>query len=145
MKTRAGDYAETLVFNFLKRHSDNVMMSANPFDHEKDIIYNGNYVEVKARTRIFSKPIPNTFAIEENQWPKMDSVDISIFVNIPMTLKEHVSIYWAKDKTGYEINSYNGKNMLRFYHIDKMERIYNITDKEIIREFHGLNFSSYKS
>lgn len=121
------------------------MMSANPFDHEKDIIYNGNYVEVKARTRIFSKPIPNTFAIEENQWPKMDSVDISIFVNIPMTLKEHVSIYWAKDKTGYEINSYNGKNMLRFYHIDKMERIYNITDKEIIREFHGLNFSSYKS
>jgi len=140
-KTRIGDCAEDIVLNYLQTRG-NCYKSFNEYDEEKDLVYNGYYVEVKARTKIVKSPISNSFAMEENQWRKMDNVDINIFVNIPLSSLEHVTVYYVKDKTAFTVASFPGeKEKLRFYDISKMEIIHTLKDST---ELYDLSFSKYK-
>lgn len=142
-RTKLGDYAERLVFNYLRKIKP-TSWALDPFDQEKDLTFNGFTVEVKARTRIIKRPVPGTFAIEENQWKKLDAADIVLFVNIPMSKDEPINIYFLKNKKAYEINCFKPEESLRFYHIDKMQRIYTIDDYQTCSEFYNLNVSKYK-
>jgi hypothetical protein len=142
-KTRVGDFAESLVTEVLSKRGT-VCVSDDEFDPFKDIWFNGKSVEIKARTRIFKYPYPDTFAIEPSQWKKIDDVDITIFVNIPCTEFDYIHMYWLKDKSAWSLGSFPDKEKSRFYHISKMDRIYTIKHFPIIKMFYDLNFSTYK-
>ena len=142
-RTKLGDFAERLVFNYLRKIKP-TSWALDPFDQEKDLIFNGVNVEVKARSRMRKGPVPGTFAIEENQWRKLDQTPIVLFVNIPMSKDEPINIYFLTNKKHYTIGHFKPEESLRFYHIDKMQRIYTIDDYQTCSEFYNLNVSKYK-
>ena len=145
-RTVLGDFAEGLVFDFL-RSMGKVEMAEDPYDDEKDMIFDGKYnVEVKARSVIFKTPIINTFAIEASQWRKLDnSKTQTFFVNIPMHKDESIHLYFLKDRSAYTVSNFPNKTEKhRFYHIKDMACVNTITDANTIGKFYDLNFSKYK-
>jgi hypothetical protein len=146
-RTVLGDFAEGLVFNYLKTKGS-VEYAEDPYDDEKDMIFEGHFnVEVKARSIIFKHPIKNTFAIEENQWRKLDHPKTqTIFVNVPMSEHEKVNLYLLTDRNAYTLSRFAPtKPEHRFYHIDKMHKLYTYNNPNITEKFVELNFSKYKS
>lgn len=145
-RTILGDFAEDLVFNFLKTKGA-VEYAEDPYDEEKDMIFEGHFnVEVKARSVIFKYPIINTFAIEQNQWKKLDnSKTKTIFVNVPMSKQEKVNLYLLTDRNAFTISKFKSTSEpCRFYHIDKMHPLCTYSDPAIRDKFIELNFSKFK-
>jgi len=143
-KRALGDCAEALVYDYLKSVKKTTM-SSDIYDDEKDMIFNGFPVEVKARTRVGKYPYPNTFAIEKSQWQKIDNCPINIFVSVPMSINEYVEILFLRNKTSFKLGSFGkGLPIQRFYPIVQMQSIYTYKDIDTVQRFYDLNFSKYK-
>lgn len=139
-----GDYAELLVFEYLKAIKK-TKMSEDVYDQEKDMVFNGYNLEVKARTAIFKKPFENTYAVDQSQWRKIDNCPIVMFVHVPMKREERTSILFLKNKKAFTLGKLTKKSELnRFYHIDRMQHIYTYEDEKVNQIMYNLNPSKYK-
>lgn len=145
-KTVLGDFAESLVADWLSTKGT-VTMCDDPYDDTKDMIFNGRYnVEVKARSVIFRSPIINTFAIESSQWRKLDNPTTqTFFINVPMHKEECIKFYYLADRKAFTLSTFpKSKEEHRFYHIDKMSHVHTIVDPIAVEKFYTLNFSKFK-
>lgn len=81
-----GDRGEQLVFNYLELCGRNPQYSTDPFDSVKDIICQGNTVEVKTEQPYVRK---NCLSFAFNQLNKCKGCDELYFVSLPPLMDLH--------------------------------------------------------
>lgn len=76
-----GNLGEEIVLDRLQRFSNrnNIQLSYDPYDSEKDIVFDGGIVEVKTQVPFISK---KAFTIRPNQLQKCLNVDHLLFVPV---------------------------------------------------------------
>jgi hypothetical protein len=106
----AGSIGENLVANFFPYAEK----TDDWFDHIKDGRIGHMKYEVKT-LRLNKRD--QGFWIEQNQFWKLDGVDILIFVNIPENRDDNATLYLFnnhKDKSSYDEFVFKGKNMRNY-------------------------------
>jgi len=74
------------------------------------------------------------FWINENQFHKLDNVDILFFIQVPESLEDGLVLYRFKNHTtAFRVFNFKDR-ILRGYHIDNCKKIMTIHDKELVEE-----------
>lgn len=123
MAVTTGDLGEQMVVE----HFAPAKRTGNWYDAKKDGILGKMTYEVKT-FRLNYKD--QGFWIPENQFKKLDNVDMVFFVKIPETEDEGATIYLSinhKDPSAYKSFEWKGRTM-RSYHLNRCLPITNIND-----------------
>ncbi len=147
-KKALGDFGENLIVDFLAGIGcGNVTLSENKYDQEKDLTFTVDGVthraEVKTKTIIEKY---QAFALERNQWKKIDSCQHVYFISVPRFPYDVIAIYEITDKNSFFIvDNFGGRNeQTRMYPLDKLTRIKTIRDTDACKKLYELSFSNYK-
>lgn len=142
-KTRAaaikeiGDIGERLVQSSLQRYHKNVVLSENKFDSVKDMMADGETVEVKTLVRI---KIYNAFCIGSSQIDKCMKVDRLFFVHI--SRGDSVDIYEALNPRRTFSDWFNRDNC-HFFRLTDLNLYDRVQDKDAAARLRALTPSNY--
>ena len=132
-----GDLGEKIVKTSLEALGLQVMMSESQYDRVKDMVVEGETVEVKTLTLIKKY---QAFCMEPSQWKKLDNVDRLFFVEIP-NYGNPVIVYEAVEKNHFT-ESFNG-GIKRFYPKDRMRKFCVIRDNDVERTLRNHTDSNF--
>jgi hypothetical protein len=132
-----GDLGEKIVMTVLESLGLQVMLSENKYDRVKDMMVEGETLEVKTHTPIKKF---KAFCIEPSQWKKLDNVDRLFFVEVPDYGKP-IMVYEAVEKN-YFTNPFKG-DIKRFYPLNKMRKFSVIRDADLERTLRNYSDSTY--
>lgn len=142
-KTRAavikeiGDIGERLVQSSLQRYHKNVVLSENKFDSVKDMMADGETIEVKTLVKI---KIHNAFCIGSSQIAKCMNVDRLFFVHI--AYGDSVDIYEAiKPRTPF--NRWFNQDECYFFELTDLKLYDRVQDKDAAARLRALTPSNY--
>jgi len=132
-----GAIGEKLVQNLLLKNYKNVTLSENKFDSVKDMVANGQTVEVKTLVPI---RIENAFCIGSNQITKCLNVDRFMIVEIPR--RDNITIYEFKNPRNPYKKWFNGDNCY-FFTLTEHDVYDTIHDENIAAELRALSPSNF--
>jgi len=132
-----GDLGEKIVKTSLEALGLQVMMSESQYDRIKDMVVEGETVEVKTLTLIKKY---QAYCIEPNQWKKLDNVNRLFFVVIP-NYGNPVIVYEAVEKNHFT-ELFNG-GIKRFYPKDRMRKFCVIRDNDVERTLRNHTDSNF--
>jgi len=139
-----GALGEKTVATWFNYHGITVKFSEDKYDQVKDMIVDGETVEVKTLMPIFKY---NAFCRPEKQGPKCDSVDRLIFVKIPHKPGDPIELYESvkdsDDKRDF-FKEYFVREPCRFYRLTLLENIGIIHDTKVSRNMWDLSLSKFK-
>lgn len=139
-----GALGEQTVLKWFNYHGINGELSEDRFDMKKDMIVDGETIEVKTLMPVFKY---NSFCLPETQGPKCDSVDRLIFVKIPHKPGDAIELYESvKDLDGKRdfFREYFNHAQCRFYRLTLLENIGIIYDTKVSNKMWDLSPSEYK-
>ena len=147
-KKTLGNYGENLIVDFLSSIGcSSVSLSEDQYDQHKDLTFfvDGEIHKAEVKTKTIIEKY-QAFALERNQWKKIDNCQHVYFVSIPRFPYDVIAIYEVSDKNAFFIvDNFAGKNeQTRMYPLDKLSRIKTIRDPKKCRELYDLSFSNYK-
>jgi hypothetical protein len=144
-KELLGAVGEGIVRRFFQSNGLSVQMSEDKFDAEKDMIVEGQTVEVKTLLPIYKY---NAFCLPVQQSKKCEEVDRLIFIEVPNLPEEYVTIYESfRDKeTGhrYDFREFFNKQQCQFYRLTNLVKIGRIQDKTASQAIWNLSPSNFK-
>lgn len=153
MKKGLGEIGEAVVSQYFTMQGDNVEMSTNEFDQEKDMFINGVRTEVKFETfyhkyRSFSIPVANmnTKKISTNQLNKCMNVERLIVVQNPG--KDKVVTLWeaaplGKRNFSFHVNEHD-KRLVALFPLETFTKIVDIHNDTLYNKILTHSFSNYK-
>ena len=129
LRVKAGNSGEKLVC-----HCYPQAKRGDWYDDEKDGTIDENTYEVKSQ-RLNIKY--QGFWIDQNQFKKLDGVDLLFFVQIPETSNDSVKLFLAPNHTKiYQTKTRPAGGKYRIYPLSKCLLIKEFTDKSVIDEFY---------
>ena len=132
-----GALGEQIVKTSLEACGLQVMLSENKYDRVKDMIVEGETVEVKTLTLIKKF---EAFCMEPSQWKKLDNVDRLFFIEIP-DYGNPVIVYESIEKYHFT-ESFNG-GIKRMYTKDRMRKFCVINDNDLERTLRNYTNSKF--
>lgn len=140
-----GSYGEFIVANYFETTGCIVKRSEDWFDDEKDMIVDGQTVEVKTLMPIYKY---NAFCLPAKQAAKCESVDRLIFVKIPAQPGDDVKVYESitdeDAKRRYDFReTFNNEHCL-FYRLTFLQELISISNAGMSQYLFDLSPSEYK-
>jgi len=139
-----GALGEKTVAKWFNYHGITVKFSTDKYDMVKDMVVDGETVEIKTLMPIFKY---NAFCLPENQGFKCDSVDRLIFVKIPHKPGDPIELYESvkdnEDKRDFFKQNFVNQ-YCRFYRLTLLENIGIIHDTEVSTQMWDLSLSKFK-
>jgi CCR4-NOT transcriptional regulation complex NOT5 subunit len=132
-----GDIGERLVQSSLQRYHKNVVLSENKFDSKKDMIADGETVEVKTLVKI---KIYSAFCVGSSQIDKCMEVDRLFFVHIAR--HDSVDIYEAL-KPRRTFNEWFNQDDCYFFRLTDLKLYDKVQDKIAAARLRALTPSNY--
>jgi hypothetical protein len=140
-----GAVGEGIVRRFFESQGCQVHMSEDKFDSEKDMIVDGNTVEVKTLLPIYKF---NSFCLPVQQSKKCESVDRLIFIEVPDLPEDEVvileSIVDPEVNRRYDYRDYFNNEYCQFYRLTNLVEIGRIQDRNASTSMWNLSPSEYK-
>jgi hypothetical protein len=140
-----GAIGEGIVRRFFESQGCTVTMSEDKYDAEKDMVVDGQNVEVKTLLPVYKF---KSFCLPIQQSKKCESVDRLIFIEIPdMPQEEVVILESLKDEdTGrrYDFREYFNGESCQFYRLTFLKELGRIQDKNASTSMWNLSPSEYK-
>lgn len=133
-----GEIGEQLV----NEYYDRAVRSNDWFDSKKDGMIDNLTYEVKCLRKNFKT---NGFWIPQNQFKKLDSVDLLYFIKVPEQESDGLGLYLCTNHlTNFESFSWKGKSM-RNYPFTKCMLLDIIHDERVKKVLeHSMTISTYK-
>src|SRR6478736_3009817 len=140
-----GSYGESIVAHYFTQLGCRVKRSEDWFDDEKDMMVDGQTVEVKTLMPIYKF---NAFCLPAKQAKKCESVDRLIFVKIPAQPADPIRIYESHrdedSKTRYDFRESFNNELCIFYRLTFLQELVTIHNRTESQYLIDLSPSAYK-
>lgn len=134
MMNNLGRIGEKIVANYMSRNGKIVQESIDPYDRTRDMMVDGNSVEVKTQVPFI---IENSFSFKQNQLHKCRNVDILFFIAAPAPKHKYKWEGWLfavepkKFKTKQRVTKDGRKMILIPIEQDAVKPIEKISDSDL--------------
>jgi hypothetical protein len=98
-KVMLGMTGERIVAHYLRKRGHEVEESLDPFDSEKDMLMDGNKIEVKTQVPFL---VEDSFAVSPSQLPKIRGSHRVYFVSVPPSRNVDPNAGWIYELTDTE-------------------------------------------
>jgi hypothetical protein len=145
-KILLGVIGERIVSSFLRKQGHEVEESLNVFDTEKDMLVDGQKVEVKTQVPIIME---DSFGVTMNQKPKIMSSHRVYFISVPLPKNQddlEGGIFEMNPKDpmlkAHRWRTFSGREMLCFPRRQTaMKLIHRIDDEKVLKQLKDLSTS----
>jgi len=120
--TELGEIGEELVYTYMVSRGNTVAYSENPFDSTKDLIVNGEFVEVKTQCR--NRPPLNCFSTQKKPTNLQKCMEVKFLLFVEFDDSDTLRIWTPIDRnhfTDYQANTKDGPKQMRGWYIEPNE------------------------